>query len=145
MAPRIRQGKIKPRAVRFLDLWEGDIRNQEDHKFIEADIVLSCCEIAKAPDMGPHTFRSEVFFKFPGGTGCGRNFTFELNVNEFINEFSKEDEDPEDFSLCFQITKEYNIVKVHCAIWHSLRVQSTNPNLFSGHSVDRPFVVDEIF
>ena len=124
------QGKNEPRTKRTIELWTGDLHNKGDRKYIDSELILDCCEIEKAPDLGTHLYRAEVFFRFPNGTGRGRTFVFELDTNEVIEEIVSPNEDSENVTLNMEVTKTDNKVAVECALWYTLTVyQRTNKRL----------------
>ena len=141
MAQPISLGTIKPRVVRWITLWEADIRKREHHHFIEAEIVLSCCEIEKAPDLGPNSFRTEVFYRFKNGAGNSKPFTFELDIEALIDDFIKEGEDRKNFSIRFEIFKEFNLTKIDCALFHTVQVQTVDYNKFRGFMSNNPHLL----
>ena len=141
MAPRMILGKMKPRTNKWIELWIMDIRNKDDHLYIESEVKLSCCEIEKAPDMGPEAFRAEIFFRFPSGAGCSKMFFFELDVDKYIDDYIKEEENRDDFTLRFDVNKRFNILTIDCTLWYGTTIQVNDLRLFRGSSSNVPLVV----
>ena len=132
--PYLTMGEDRPRCRRQLGLWTGDLQKREDHPMIMGSIAPVCCEIEKAPDMGPHDFRTEVVFavEHPSIVRCSKTCFFQLDTGALINEFIKEEELLSEFTVNFEIKKNFNKVTVEYTLWHSTQVWVNDLRRFRG-------------